>query len=92
MGELQVEKPGARPGPRRHTENATPATMPLRRGITTTYDLIICITEHGWIGQAAARWRISFVWFARLLSHICFAAFVDAYFLSISAIDGLQAV
>jgi len=34
------------------------------------------------LGQATARWWVSFVWFARLFSHICFAAFVDAYFVS----------
>ena len=42
-----------------------------------------CITEHGWIGAGGGPVGISFVWFAGLLSHICFAAFVDAYFLSI---------
>jgi len=31
------------------------------------------------LGQAAARWRISFVWLARLLLHICFAAYVVAF-------------
>ena len=36
---------------------------------------------------------ISFVWFARLFPPICFAAFVDAYFLSVPAIAyGLQVV
>ena len=75
MGELQGENPGTRPGP-------------LRWGHHHNLRLNFCITEHGWIGlgQAAARWRISFVWFARLFSHICFAAFFDAYFLSIPAI------
>jgi len=42
------ENPGTRPG--RPTQNAKPTTMSLRAGITTTYDLIFCITEHGWIG------------------------------------------
>jgi len=45
------------------------------------------------LGQAAAWWRISCIWFARLFPHICFAAFVDAYFLPIPAIAyGFQAV
>jgi len=51
------------------------------RGHHYNLRLVFCITEHGWIGQAG------------LLSHICFAAFVGAYFLSIPAIAyGLQAV
>jgi len=44
------------------------------RGHHHNLRLNFCITEHGWIGAGASRWRISFVWFARLFSHICFAA------------------
>ena len=67
--------------------------MSLRGGITTTYHLIFVQLSTDGLGQAAGQWRISFVWFARQLSHICFAAFVDAYFLSTPAIAyPLQAV
>ena len=31
------------------------------------------------LGQVAAQWRISFVWLARLLLHICFAAYVVVF-------------
>jgi len=52
-----------------------------------------CIIEHGWIeaGGGSVEDFLSLV--CAPVSHICFAAFVDAYFLSIPAIAyGLQAV
>ena len=37
-------------------------------------------TKHGRIRAGGGPVGISFVWFARLLSDVCFAAFVDASF------------
>jgi len=92
MGELG-ENPG-RPARKMttYTECYTNDDAP-ERGITKNYDFLWNKPSTDGLGQAAARWRIPFVWLARLLLHICFAAFVDAYFLSIPAIAyGLQAV
>ena len=45
------------------------------------------------MGQAAAQWRISFVWIARLFLHICFSCFCCRFISPLSAIAlGLQAV
>jgi len=85
--------------PPRHTARTTKTNIECKtnddvpeRGHHHNLRLKFCITEHGWIGAGGGLVE-DFLWFARLLSHICFAAFVDAYVLSIPAIAyGLQAV
>jgi len=66
-------------------KNSTNDDVP-ERGHHHNLRLNLCTTEHGWIGAGGGPVK-------DFLSHICFAAFVDAYFLSIPAIAyGLQAV
>jgi hypothetical protein len=64
-------------GPRRHTQNANYANddAPERGHHHDLQPLLVRLSADG-LGQAAARWRISFVKLARLLPYTCFTALV----------------
>jgi len=74
--------PGARPGPRRPTQNAKSTTVPLRRGITTTYEFLPVLSTGGLGGRRPGGGLLC----ALTLAHLFFSAFVDASFISIPAI------